>query len=151
MKKWKKYIPQGFESFGYSNDTSANIYLSMLVSPAWLALTKNAQILYVYCKSQYYAERRKPIPQIRQLNDTQLKRCFTMNKSKWLDVYHIYNSEYGQFYKDMAMLVEQGFIEVVESGKSNRTKSIYMFSDKWREKGEPVAIFNKCVRKTPQD
>ena len=90
MKKWKKYIPQGFESFGYSNDTSANIYLSMLVSPAWLALTKNAQILYVYCKSQYYAERRKPIPQIRQLNDTQLKRCFTMNKSKWLDIYHIY-------------------------------------------------------------
>ena len=80
MKKWKKYIPQGFESFGYSNDTSANIYLSMLVSPAWLALTKNAQILYVYRKSQYYAERRKPIPQIRQLNDTQLKRCFTMNK-----------------------------------------------------------------------
>ena len=151
MKKWKKYIPQGFESFGYSNDTSANIYLSMLVSPAWLALTKNAQILYVYCKSQYYAERRKPIPQIRQLNDTQLKRCFTMNKSKWLDIYHIYNSEYGQFYKDMAMLVEQGFIEVVESGKSNRTKSIYMFSDKWREKGEPMAIFNKCVRKTPQD
>ncbi len=134
MKKGKKYIPQSFESFGNSTDTSANIYMSMLLSPAWLSLTKNAQVLYVYCKSQYYAEKRKPIPQVRQLNDTQLKMCFTMNKSKWLELYHIYNSDNGQFNKDMAMLVEYGFIEVVESGKTSRTKSIYMFSDKWKEK-----------------
>ena len=134
MSRGKKYIPQSFESLGNSNDTSANIYISMLTSPAWQSLTHNAQVLYIYCKAQYYAEKRKPIPQIRQLNDTHLKRCFTMNKSKWLDLYHIYNSDNGQFNKDMAMLIENGFVEVIESGKTSRTKSIYMLSDKWKEK-----------------
>lgn len=129
-----KYIPKSFESLGNSNDTSANIYVSMLLSPAWQSLTKNAQVLYLYCKAQYYAEKRKPKPQFRQLNETQQKMCFTMNKSKWLDLYHIYNSDNGQFNKDMKMLIDYGFIEVIESGKTSRTKSIYMFSNNRREK-----------------
>lgn len=129
-----KYIPKSFESLGKSNDTSANIYMSMLLSPAWQSLTKNAQVLYLYCKAQYYAEKRKPKPQVRQLNETQQKMCFTMNKSKWLALYHIYNSDNGQFNKDMKMLIDYGFIEMIENGKTSRTKSIYMFSDKWQEK-----------------
>lgn len=129
-----KYTPKSFESLGNSNDTSANIYMSMLLSPAWQSLTKNAQVLYLYCKAQYYAEKRKPKSKIRQLNETQQKMCFTMNKSKWLDLYHIYKSDNGQFNKDMKMLIDYGFIEIVESGKTSRTKSIYMFSSKWQEK-----------------
>ena len=132
MKK-PKYRLKSIESLGNSNDTSANLYMSMLTSPAYFKLSNGAVRLYNYCKAQLYAEKRKPVPQIRQLNETQLSYCFTMNKSKWLNLYHIYNSDNGQFYKDMEQLIELGFVELVESGKTNRSKNIYMLSDKWKE------------------
>ena len=51
-KNSKKYEPKSFESDGNASDTSANIYMSMLMSYAWQQLSKNAQVLYVYCKAQ---------------------------------------------------------------------------------------------------
>ena len=54
------YQKRPFESIGTSNDTSANLYMSMLLSDAWRALTAQQQRLYLYCKSQYYAEKQKP-------------------------------------------------------------------------------------------
>ena len=50
----------------------------------------------------------------------------------------------------MAMLIENGFVEVIESGKTSRTKSIYMLSDKWKEKRQPMAKFIKCTTKMQQ-
>lgn len=136
MSKRKiKYIPKSFESMENSNDTSANIYMSMLLSPAWNNLTKNQQILYVYCKAQYYAEKKKPKPLIKELTDNEINLCFTMNKSKWCKLYKIY-ADGGQerFKKDMQALIDNGFIELVENGKPNRTKNIYCYSNKWRDK-----------------
>lgn len=133
-RKKEKYIPKSFESsgkIGKDGDTSANVYMSMLLSKAWKNLTKNAQVLYLYCKAQYYAEKKKPKPQIKQLDESEQKLCFTMNKSKWLSLYGIYNSDNGQFNKDMKLLIENGFIEIVENGKVTRTKTIYKFSNKW--------------------
>lgn len=130
----EKYKPKGFESTGISSDTSANIYMSMLMSENWQKLTKNQQILYVYCKAQYYAEKRKPKPQIAQLNDEELVLCFTMNKSKWCSLYHIYkDGNQNGFIKDMKALIDYGFIELVENGKNTRTKSIYKLSNKWNK------------------
>ena len=130
-----RYVPKSFESIGNSNDTSANIYMSMLLSPAWNNLTKNQQILYVYCKAQYYAEKKKPKPLIKELTDNEINLCFTMNKSKWCKLYKIY-ADGGQerFRKDMQALIDNGFIEIVENGKTNRTKNIYCYSNKWQDK-----------------
>lgn len=133
-KKYKKYKPKKFESTQNPSDTSANIYMSMLMSPNWMALTKNAQVLYVYCKAQYYAEKRKPELNPlnpRKLTEDEKSRCFTMNMSKWNDLYHIYNKNQNQFQKDMRQLIEYGFVELIEDGSTTRTKSIYMLSDKW--------------------
>ena len=128
-----KYVPKSFESSGISSDTSANIYMSMLTSKSWQKLTKNQQILYVYCKAQYYAEKRKPKPQLKQLTDTELSLCFTMNKTKWCNLYHIYkDGNQNGFIKDMKALIDNGFIELVENGKSNRTKNIYKLSSNWQ-------------------
>ena len=135
-RRKEPYTPKTFESMGNSDDTSANIYVSMLMSWAWQQLTKNAQVLYLYCKAQLYAQKKKPKPQVVQLDDLHQRLCFTMNKSKWQSLYHIYNSDNGQFNKDMKMLIDYGFIECIENGKSTRTKSIYMLSDKWRNKTE---------------
>lgn len=133
-KKQNKYIPKPFESDGSSSDTSANIYISMLTSESWQALSKNAQVLYLYCKAQYYAEKQKPKPTIITLSEQQQKQTFTMNKSKWQSLYKIYKSDNGQFNKDMQMLIDYGFVEVLQSGHNTRSKSIYLLSDKWNKK-----------------
>lgn len=133
-KKREVYVKKPFESNCTSSDTSANIYVSMLMSENWQKLTKNAQILYVYCKAQYYAEKQKPKPRYIILSEQEQRQCFTMNKSKWKDLYNIYSSDNGQFNKDIKQLIEYGFIELVESGWGTRTKNIYMLSNKWQEK-----------------
>lgn len=124
------YKPKLFESTGRSNDTSANIYDSMLVSPAFKALTKGQRLLYVYMKKMYYGHRRP-------IKDDPLS--FTFNQCKWIkDKKH--TNKYGfelysnknQFYKDRDALVNHGFIEIVENNKNQRESNIYRFSDKWR-------------------
>ncbi len=123
----RRYVKKPFESKGSNSDTSANIYMSMLQSEAWHALTPNQQVLYVYCKAQYYAEKKHP-------NGDPL--CFTMNQSKWNKLYGLYTKNNARgFYRDITALIEHGFIICVESGQATRTKSIYRFSDAWQRYG----------------
>lgn len=106
------------------NDTSANIYLSMILSPAWRDLTANQQRLYLVCKAQYYAERPKPGGD---------PLAFTMNRAKWSDLYGLYKrNNAASFYRDMEELILHGFVACKECGALTRTKSIYCFSDKWK-------------------
>lgn len=126
-RRKQPYQKKAFESTGASSDTSANIYMSMLLSPAWKDLTANQQRLYLYCKSQYYAEKQKP-------NGDPL--CFTMNQSKWCGRYGLYEKSNAKgFYRDMAGLIKNGFVTCVESGAPTRTKSIYRFSSIWQKYG----------------
>lgn len=129
MRRKKQYVKKSFESTGQPNDTSANIYMSMLLSNAWGKLTKNAQVLYLYCKAQYYAEKKKPI--IFSTGET--SDCFfTMNQTKWRDTYHLYKN-LSQFYKDRDLLIQHGFIEIIENGSFTKTRNIYKLSDKWKD------------------
>lgn len=133
-KRKTPYRPKSFESTGAGGDTSANIYMSMLLSDSWKALSKNAMILYVYCKEQLYAEKRKPNPnpELKHLTEQEQARCFTMNRAKREDLYGLYSNS-NQFYKDMKLLIKHGFVELIESGRTTRTKNIYMLSDKWHK------------------
>ena len=125
--KKSKYQKKTFESNCSSSDVSSNLYESMLISPAWLDLTPKQQVLYLYCKLQYYAEKRKPN------NDPEQ---FTMNQNKWGVKYHLYKITNAKgFYRDMEALIEHGFIACVESGKATRTKSIYRYSSAWLDWG----------------
>lgn len=126
MSKRSKYEKKSFESTGVSGDTSANVYMSMLLSEAWMDLTALQQRLYLYCKAQYYGEKQKP---------TDDKLCFTMNRAKWSDKYRLYGKSSNQrgFYRDMSALIEHGFIVCQASGATTRKKSIYRFSDKWQQ------------------
>ena len=129
MAKPKKYQKKPFESTGAASDTSANIYESMLLSAAWMDLSANQKALYLTCKAQYYAEKSKPLG-----DDT----CFTMAPPKWADKYGLYSKNNGaSFYRDIAELIEHGFIRCRQGGKASRTKTIYQFSDKWRMYGTP--------------
>lgn len=128
-RRKKPYVKKSFESMGKSSDTSANLYESMLLSPAWFDLSASQKVLYAVCKSQYYSEKRKPI-----MDDN---LSFTMNKSKWAEKYKLYASNNPRgFQRDIAELIRHGFIVCVESGATTRKKSIYRFSDKWQHFGE---------------
>ena len=126
MAKKKKYQKKDFESTGANYDVSANIYLSMVKSKAWLSLTKNQRLLYVYLKLQYYSQKRKP--------DKDNKEMFYFNQTKWLNEYKLYSEgNKKSFYNDMEQLIIKGFIDCVSSGKTTREKNIYQYSSRWQD------------------
>ena len=126
-RRKQPYQKKAFESTGASSDTSANVYMSMLLSPAWKDLTANQQRLDLVCKAQYYAEKQK-------INGDPL--CFTMNQSKWADLYGLYKrNNAASFIRDMTALIEHGFVSCVACGAISRSKSIYRFSAKWQKWG----------------
>lgn len=134
-KRRTPYQKKLFESTGVSHDVSANLYASMLTSPAWMDLSAQQKTLYVYCKLQLYGERRKP---------TDDPTTFTMNRGKWCETYRLYKpGNERAFYRDMASLIEHGFVVCVESGACTRTKSIYRLSSMWQQWG--TAAFEVSV------
>ena len=128
----RKYKPKDFESTGKSNDTSANIYESMLESPAFKDMTKNQRLLYVYMKAQYYGKRKpsKDYPDEIELQD---QKMFYFNRAIAIKYGIIKeNSNNKEFYRDIHEIEKHGFIKTVANGKSTKTKSIYQFSDLWQ-------------------
>lgn len=144
MQRKKKYQKKSFESTGINSDTSSNIYQSMMLSLAWSKLSKSQMVLYMYMKSQYYSQKKKPIQEIPE--------SFYFNQSKWLDKYHLYSLSNKQgFYRDLKALIRYGFIDCLESGKTTKTKNIYKLSDRWQhyelgdENNVPVAVMNASM------
>lgn len=150
MSKNKKYRPKNFESCPailphkkngeVAKDSYASIYMSMLLSKSWANLSGKQKELYLFCKSQYYGQTHtdpKKFYTFKELeegiNNIDISNRFTMNKRKVVDTFHLYTeSSYStHFYKDINKLIEEGFIEKLESGKSTRTSNIYKFSANW--------------------
>lgn len=150
-KPKEKYKPFSFESDrsilprkkdgSLAKDNSANIYNSMLLSKAWHNLSAKQKELYLCCKAQYYGEQKKKSElmtedEIENGVNADLSKRFTMNKSKWCEIYGLYTENTQRyFYSDMKALVQNGFIIVVENGRYMRTKNIYEFSEAWRGSG----------------
>ena len=136
-----KYKPKPFESRGETykdgngkvrKDSSANLFESMLTSEAFQSLTSRQKVLYVYCKSQYYGKRKpgRDYPDIKELQGDDM---FYFNLRLAI-TYGLYpESSSSNFYSDMGVLIDRGFIERVVSGAAHRSKSIYRFSDGWQK------------------
>lgn len=150
-RRKERYVPKSFESCAdilpkrkngnSATDVSANIYISMLMSQAWHNLTGKQKELYLYCKAQYYGEKKNNDDHLTKYEKIEkqqpnIERRFTMHKSKWDEIYGIYSSNGKRhFYDDMKALVDNGFIKVVENGKKTRTKNIYEYSNEWTKLG----------------
>jgi hypothetical protein len=125
MASKPRYIKPSYASTGGSKDTSAPIFMSMLMSAAWLDLTKSQQILYIYCAEQVYGEKRIAV-------DGQPNAVtFTMNRYKWNTLYKLYSDgNAARFYADRDALIEHGFIRVAQS--IAKEKTVYALIDKWQ-------------------
>lgn len=135
----KKWNARPFESIGETfvdltgnlrKDSIAQLYESQLQSPAFMSLTARQKILWVYVKSQLYgkAKPRQADYEGLQIDDN----CFYFNHALAVR-YGLYaKSSRREFYNDMKVLCDRGFIEVVSSGKNTRTKSVYRFSCQWK-------------------
>lgn len=134
MSRRKKYEPKPFEHDPSSGSPpiSASIFGSMLQSAAWKALTPKQHDLYLLCKYQLYGQGKqdkRDFPEVYRQDNT----CFTMNRTKWADLYGLYKRNNAEgFYRDMSALIEKGFVDCVVNGKATRTKSLYRLSTRWR-------------------
>lgn len=136
-KRRTEYRKRAFESTGESSDTSANLYGSMLTSPAFLSLTAQQKALYLYCKAQYYGAKSRP--------DKDNRELFYMNQYMWSERYKLYDKSNAKgFYRDRDALIEKGFIVCVEDGQATRTKSVYAFSSMWQKYGQPGFQVREC-------
>ncbi len=127
----KSYIPKAFESTGVLNDTSANIYGSMIESPAFKDLSKNQRLLYVYMKKQYYGTRKpgRDFPDMEQLQGDDL---FYFNLALAVK-YNLYSrSNKRQFYTDIKALVSHGFIKNMTPENKTILRSVYKFIGEWK-------------------
>ena len=139
MARRYKFKARPFESAGTfkdingteRKDTSANIYESMLLSAAYQDLKPRQQQLYVICKAQYYGKK-KPREDYKDIDKFKADDLFYLN---WSNVLHygLYTQTMKkEFYGDMKVLVDHGFIDVYVKGGRGKQKSIYKYSDKWR-------------------
>ncbi len=120
------------QGFRVGDVTSANVYGSMLESPAFKDLSKNQRFLYIYMKKQYYGTRKpgQDFPDMEQLQGDDL---FYFNLAL-AEKYGLYSrSNDRQFYADIRAVEQHGFIKTVSSGRATKSRSIYKFTGDWKE------------------
>lgn len=121
---------------GKEPDTFTRIYESVLISEAFQDLSPQVQMLYICMRAQYYGKR-KPN---REYDESfilwdQIKTddCFFFSRHMASKYMKKYEKNSSRLYRDIKVLEEHGFIETVFSGKSSKSKSVYKYSDKWKE------------------
>ena len=135
MAKRKQYIPKAFESGEPNKPISANIYLDMLLSDAWIDLPTAAKAQYITMKSQYYGQKAIKLTDEITGQVTELSQeYFYFNRGLARDVFGMKNPN--QVSKNTKALIEYGFIEIAVKAKKAPEKDIYKFSSKWQEYGK---------------
>lgn len=131
MSKKRRYEKKSFES-ATPKDTSVCIYESMLISDAFMDLSKNQRLLYIYVKKQLWSKNRPPKNKNLELDE----RCGDEAVYFNLDLaikYNLYSkNNKNSFYADLEMLIDHGFLEEIVHGENQFQKSIYKLSPYWR-------------------
>ena len=136
---WKhKYMDNG----SWKTDTTVNIAMSMLTSPAFCDLTPRQRQLYLIAKAQFFGAVSRPgtdFPDIQQYQQYDRKMYFYLNNALAVDVYRLYSkSDRRGFYNDVAALEAHGFIERVTNTDrqqithTNKQRTIFRYSEGWK-------------------
>lgn len=139
MSKKKNPNPFRFVDGAGCNDVAfAPIHEAEARSPTYQKLSDSAKVTLMICKlcRQYHIGKDKN-DKPRTINGDIL--CFYFNR----EIQRRYGLKNpNKVRKSLIELVSNGFIEVVESGWTTRTKSIYRFSSKWQQidKGQEITF-----------
>ena len=123
MARGKKQPPERFENIG-KNEKFVRLFVGQLESEAFKKLKGRQRALYLYMKAQYSGKETKNNP-----NGDKLQFYFNWHLAS--ETYKLYTNQ-KTFYDDIKALINYGFIECVENNRNLRKKSVYAFSDKWK-------------------
>lgn len=123
------YVPPPYLSSFQHGDRFTVLYQSLLLSEAFLSLTKSQQCLYMWMTFQQHAVNAKDHP---DGDNTK----FYFNRRLYKGVYRLYTND-ASFEKDRDALIEKGFIRCLEAGANTRSKAVYQYSEKWKLYGKP--------------
>lgn len=117
-------------------DTFTQIYESAVRSEAFRSLPAHVQMLYIYTRLQEMGKR-KPDRDYSEEHPMRDKvkgdDCFYFPRSTAAQYANRYKSTSHRLYDDMGILEEHGFIDTVISGRNNRKKSVYKYSERWKD------------------
>lgn len=117
-------------------DTTATLTYSMMTSGAFKDLNPRQRMLYVYAKAQFYGARSRPsndYRDIKEFKEYRGQRYFYLNKHLLVNVYDLYTENNRRdLYNDISALEKHGFIERYADGKANKRRSIFRYSEAWK-------------------
>lgn len=126
-------------------DTFAPITDSVLLSDAFQDLKSSEQLLYVFMNVSLHGNRQpaQDITEELPLSFSKILRAdttFYFPKSLAIQYSSRYKDSGKRLTGDIRALEEHGFIRIIESGKSRKTKSIYQFSEEWKNWRPPEKV-----------
>ena len=124
MAKKKRPTHESFESTT-EHGKFAKITDSMTNSAAWYSLEPSQMGLYLLFKKKYTKSKSG--------DDNRNNISFPYSEYSKIKTY----SNQRTFWRDLDVLIDRGFIEVVLPGKATRTATLYGFSDEWKRYGTP--------------
>ena len=121
-------------------DTFARITDSLLLSEAWQDLKPYHHDLYMAMRQQNMGKR-KPNRDYSEGSEEWEKvksdLCFYFPRGTAERYCKRYVGNHSRLYKDIDDLIEHGFIDSIVSGKSDRSKNVYSYSDRWHHWKKP--------------
>lgn len=116
-------------------DTFVRFSVSLHLSEAFQSL-KNRQKMLLISMMQQKTGYRKPSQEIAEdspyYDKVKGEYCFFFPYRTAIEFCPEYTNNHSRLYSDIKVLIDRGFIEVVYSGKTSKTKSVYRYSEKWK-------------------
>ena len=124
-RRKSKHTFEPYEKSPNGANAFVRLCFEMLDSPAFHDLTASQKALYLYCLRESHGSATRDDAN----HDVAL---FYMNHALRTKVHGLYSAgDTRGFDRDMAALIEHGFVDCVKSGYKSRDKNIYRLSSRW--------------------
>lgn len=117
------------------------LFYDLLDSEAFHDLTPKQQILLVFCIRESHGRA--------MADNGGDERLFYMNRALRVEKHGLYaDTDKRGFERDMAALIEHGFVDCVQSNYRSRERNLYRLSARWNMWGQPAFSVPDSVKTT---
>lgn len=111
------------------------MFHDLMDSPAYHDLTPKQKVLYCYCVRESHGSAAEDATRAGKPYD---ERLFYMNRELACDRHGLYTrGDRRGMVRDMAALVEHGFVDCLSMGRKEMAKNLYRLSARWHFWGTP--------------